>query len=969
MRDYHAELFDAKPIPHRQPAAWKLAAAVKAQAKGIMNTRRVSLCSLAHSRLPPARRPAAALDIDSQVEAIRSYFPGIQGAYALDWALDLLDRPITRVGGGSGVQLPKDLCAELFVGYCRRRASDVITGVAITKEANRWLSSRITTLRQVQNVIPEPLDALRSKESRERLAVNYAERVTRLFNAITDFGAEQVPAIRLWKACRQPLATWGMLPSLPRFRTAENRDTFIAHHLIRWLDPKWWARRLRKIWDQYNEHCAILLGKVRKGVSAYVSSQGLQAFVERQRMAAAWLKDMEAYNAQDDIIISLEEAVKASIANPTNRRHELVVRARGFSDVADEMGYVGLFFTWTTPSRFHPWKTIKASQAGKADSTEENPKHDGSSPRDAQRYIGKLWERCRSALDRNVSMAPGLPVPSKPLRCKEVRAIQPHIDGHAKWRLGGGWDKFRQHLANTPRLYDDPIDYFGFRVVEPHHDGTPHWHLLIWVKPEHQHRLIGILQRYALSHDKGDLERKRHPDSKQPYSDITPRFDWKVMDKEKGGAVGYIVKYIAKNIDGHRVGDEGDLEAETAAAEGARRVRAWASLWGLRQFQPLKGPPVGIWRELRRLPGRLQEAKGIPVAPLASPIMEECRRYADAVDWKNFTQAMGGPCCRRDDRPLSIHRTALTEHYNQYGELQTKLVGVRATDGHIQQTRTGEWVLRKCGSQGTTEAQGCGFWSVGERSELVGAERSDGGFPLGALATTVRDDLRGSEEELLSGRNLFHLGLDAEGVAMIRLGLVVNVGDRSVCIRNGELKISERRSLVSPNELSPYQIEAEATRREAKRQAELKDARGLLVQSGDPAAWLASMTAAGADDALALLDALGDGDAEEARAKLDRLRDTVDLRTWPLPPVERRQEAISNAEFFGLPADGQRSPARKPDVHHLIAETTKTRLADVRPEHREELLTHLMNKADAMTPGGGDTVAFVADRLLSLEPQ
>ncbi|RUQ09922.1 replication endonuclease [Aeromonas dhakensis] len=922
MRDYHAELFDAKPVSPRQPAAWKLAASTKAMARRIMACRRVSLCPLDASRLPAARRrELASGDINTRVEAIKSYFVGIPGAYALDWALDLLERPIPRENGGPGVQLPGDLIAELFVGYCARRAPDVLKGVAICYDANRWLSSRITTLRQVQNVIPEPLEALRTKESRERLAVNYAERVTRLCNAITDFGAEQVPPLRLWYACRQPLAAWGMLPRLPRFRTAASRDDFITHHLIRWLDPKWWARRLRKIWDQYCEHCAILLGKVRKGVSAYVSSQGLQAFIERQRMAAAWLKDMEAYNAQDDITISLEDAVKASIANPENRRHELIVRARGFSDVADELGYVGLFFTWTAPSRFHPWKTVRASQTGGPNSTEENPKHDGSSPRDSQHYISELWKRCRSALDRNLA-------------------------------------------KQGEFLVADPIDYFGFRVVEPHHDGTPHWHLLIWVKPEHQHRLIGILQRYALSHDKGDLERKRHPDSKKPYSDITPRFDWKVMDKEKGGAVGYIVKYIAKNIDGYRVGDEGDLEAETAATEGARRVRAWASLWGLRQFQPLKGPPVGIWRELRRLPGRLQEAKGIVVAPLASPIMEECRRYADAVDWKNFTQAMGGPCCRRDERPLSIHRTAFAEP-NQYGEPQTKLVGVRAADGLIQQTRVGEWVLRKCGSQSTTEAQGSGFWSVGERSELVGTERSEGGFPLGALATTVRGDLGGSREDPLSARNIFHLGLCDEEVAMLRHGLIVRAGDRSVCIRDGELKVTERHPFESPNEPSPYQIEAEARRREAKRQVELKDMRGLLAESGDPAAWLASMTAAGADNALALLEALGDGDAEAAHTQLDRLRDTVDLRTWPLPPVERRQEAISNAEFFGLPADGLHSPARKPDVHHLIAETTRTRLADVRPEHREVLLTHLMNKADAMTPGGGDTVAFVADCLLA----
>ncbi|WP_155728456.1 hypothetical protein [Aeromonas veronii] len=123
------------------------------------------------------------------------------------------------------------------------------------------------------------------------------------------------------------------------------------------------------------------------------------------------------------------------------------------------------------------------------------------------------------------------------------------------------------------------------------------------------------------------------------------------------------------------------------------------------------------------------------------------------------------------------------------------------------------------------------------------------------------------------------------------------------------MKVTERHPFESPNEPSPYQIEAEARRREAKRQTELKDVRCLLAESGDTAAWLASMTAAGAEDALVLLEALGDGDAETAHVQLDRLRDTVDLRTWPLPPVEHRQETISNAEFFGLPADDLRKHA------------------------------------------------------------
>lgn len=41
---------------------------------------------------------------------------------------------------------------------------------------------------------------------------------------------------------------------------------------------------------------------------------------------------------------------------------------------------------------------------------------------------------------------------------------------------------------------------------------APHWHLLLFVNPAQQHELISI----PLSHDQGDLERKRHPVSKRP---------------------------------------------------------------------------------------------------------------------------------------------------------------------------------------------------------------------------------------------------------------------------------------------------------------------------------------------------------------------------------------------------------------------------------------------------------------------
>ncbi|MFC5705552.1 replication endonuclease [Aeromonas eucrenophila] len=647
-------LLSDKGHPRRKPSAAVLRANVT-RVTHILRHHRQPFYPLEEANKPLRQRDTHA---PASEETIRSYFIGVHGAYDLDWALDLLMFSVKRGKGGS-VQLPDELIGELFSGYCARRVPAILKDITC-RDANLWLSDRVKVFRQVQADLPEPLDQLQHKDHRERLAMNYVERVQRLLDAATNNQANTVPATYLWRVCAQPLKPWGFLPALPAFKSTETRDTFIAAHLIRWLDPQWWVRKLRKLWEQYREHCAILLGKVRRGVSPYVSSYALRAFNERQLAAEQWLKSMEAYNEEHDIAISLADAVASSMANPSNRRDELVVRARGFSDAADEMGYIGLFFTWTAPSQYHPWKTTPQGH-GQPARTTENPKYLGHTPRDTNTYLGTLWKRCRAALARR------------------------------------------------------GIEYFGFRVVEPHHDGTPHWHLLLFVNPAQQHELISTLQRYALSHDQGDLERKRHPVSKRPYSDITPRFDWKVMDPAKGGAVGYIVKYIAKNIDGHQIGDEGDLEAETAASEGARRVRAWASLWGLRQFQQLGGPSVSVWRELRRLPGRVQESEGRTVAPLESEIMEECRRYADAANWKEFTYSMGGPVCPRDARPVRLHHL-IDPAKNKYGEDVIRLVGV-AAGNTIKATRLDGWVLRRKTSEKPTES-----------AEEVLSERSDAGF-------------------------------------------------------------------------------------------------------------------------------------------------------------------------------------------------------------------------------------------------
>lgn len=298
---------------------------------------------------------------------------------------------------------------------------------------------------------------------------------------------------------------------------------------------------------------------------------------------------------EDGNRISLIEKFDGSVANPAIRRCELMTRIRGFENICNELGYVGEFYTLTAPSKYHA--TTKAGY--------RNSKWNGASPSDTQSYLAGLWARIRAKLHR-----------------EEIRI-------------------------------------FGIRVAEPHHDGTPHWHMLMFMLPEDVERVRLIIRDYAWEEDRHELKSDKAKKA---------RFYAEAIDPEKGSATGYVAKYISKNIDGYVLDGEIDDESGELLKETAPAVSAWAARWHIRQFQFIGGAPVTVYRELRRL-ADTEAAHGLSVEFAA------VHDAADAGDWAGYVNAQGGPFVRRDDLQVRTLYEPRTE-FNQYGEETVCIRGV-----------------------------------------------------------------------------------------------------------------------------------------------------------------------------------------------------------------------------------------------------------------------------------------------------
>ncbi|MDD4911207.1 MAG: replication endonuclease [Sideroxydans sp.] len=187
--------------------------------------------------------------------------------------------------------------------------------------------------------------------------------------------------------------------------------------------------------------------------------------------------------------------------------------------------------------------------------------------------------------------------------------------GHNSWdgttpTEANNWIHDKWHKAEA-RLRKKGIVLSGFRAVEPHQDGCPHWHVIVFFN--------------EIDSDTIEQEFRK---VKEWQSDIGFKF---MKDNGQAKASSYAAKYVLKSMSAVN-----ELTGEAASIE------TWATTWKIRRHQFFGIPNLAVWRNVRMI-------KECPVDPVLAPI------WASATEGNasTFIKLMGGLGVKESDRPVS----------------------------------------------------------------------------------------------------------------------------------------------------------------------------------------------------------------------------------------------------------------------------------------------------------------------------
>ena len=444
----------------------------------------------------------------------------------------------------------------------------------------------------------------------------------------------------------------------------------LAAKIARLSDARFWRRAIRVLLMREREHFFMRLRLVGKAAEPYVSDAQLSTRIAQLKRQAEWMKQTVLVPRYMTSSEADKELLTLKQVASTPRTR--FAKLYAFVKAMDAISIEqGLATGMLTLTLEPEWHP--------------NPSHganswNGGTPRDAHRSMALRWQAILRDLDR----------------------------------LGVGVS--------------------GLRVVEPHKDGCPHWHLWLLYRPEAETAILCTVMKYFLHKLKVRNPKKPRCSSSADvvYDSLTdllagngrspthPKEGAQVelarIDRSISSGASYAMKYMLKTVDGGdslnaEVGLLGDdhtaaapSEVNSAAAAemrakqpltpeqakrraehvaAAKRVDAYRSLWGINAGQ-LFGVAkcLTAWDELRRLNQAPEHPELKHLWALARGGDKEGRISAGESiqgDAKGFIEALGGlaACGKAAKASTRVSIGRLTQvGVNAYGEEIERTKGV-----------------------------------------------------------------------------------------------------------------------------------------------------------------------------------------------------------------------------------------------------------------------------------------------------
>ncbi|HBP7741560.1 TPA: replication endonuclease [Escherichia coli] len=406
---------------------------------------------------------------------------------------------------------------------------------------------------------------------------------------------------------RMALHLHAMPPHYEALNKSDPDTELLPGAILRLTCAEWWKRKLWLLRCEWREEQLRAACLVSRKTSPYLSQDALSEFRAQREKTRDFLKSFMLEN-EDGFTIDLETVYYAGVSNPVHRKAEMMATMKGLELLAEARGDKAVFLTITCPSKYH----------ATTENGHPNPKWNGATMRDSSDYLVNTF-----------------------------------------------------FAAVRKKLNRDGLRWYGIRTVEPHHDGTVHWHMMVFAHPEEIDTIVSHTRDIAIQEDRHELG-----------DDITPRFKAEYVDGSKGTPTSYIATYIGKNLDSRAVDGidpktgkpRVDHETGKSMAESVERAIGWARLHRVRQFQFFGIPSRQVWRELRRLASQMARNPEGPQR-LKDDAMDAVLAAADAGCFATYIEKQGGVLVPRQDYLI---RTAydLADELNDYGEQSVQIYGI-----------------------------------------------------------------------------------------------------------------------------------------------------------------------------------------------------------------------------------------------------------------------------------------------------